>query len=160
MILYIIRCLIFVLGTVVDTDIVHPQDFDFYLNSHATIQGKIKFKWTKQTFSNDSLLLRNIATNIIPCFIWWNRLFIGWNPIFNLLFMSFRCSLYESCLNTCTCSLCTFGCISITWCWKFWKWSKKYYRRVRFVSFRSFFSFLSKSERVHVCILEILMTMI
>ncbi|CAF1297196.1 unnamed protein product [Adineta ricciae] len=26
-------------GTVVDTDIVHPQHFDFYLNSHAAIQG-------------------------------------------------------------------------------------------------------------------------
>ncbi|CAF1938445.1 unnamed protein product [Rotaria magnacalcarata] len=26
-------------GTVVDTDIVHPQGFDFYLNSHAAIQG-------------------------------------------------------------------------------------------------------------------------
>ncbi|CAF0858888.1 unnamed protein product [Rotaria sp. Silwood1] len=26
-------------GTIVDTDIVHPQGFDFYLNSHAAIQG-------------------------------------------------------------------------------------------------------------------------
>jgi hypothetical protein len=30
---------LFGLGTVVDTDIVHPQGFDFYLNSHAAIQG-------------------------------------------------------------------------------------------------------------------------
>ena len=30
------------LGTVVDTDIVHPQHFDFYLNSHAAIQGTDK----------------------------------------------------------------------------------------------------------------------
>lgn len=28
------------LGTIVDTDIVHPNGFDFYLNSHAAIQGK------------------------------------------------------------------------------------------------------------------------
>jgi len=27
------------IGTVVDTGIVHPQGFDFYLNSHAAIQG-------------------------------------------------------------------------------------------------------------------------
>ena len=27
------------LGTVIDTDIVSPNDFDFYLNSHAAIQG-------------------------------------------------------------------------------------------------------------------------
>ncbi|UJR08589.1 hypothetical protein I4U23_012848 [Adineta vaga] len=26
-------------GTIVDTNIVHPQSFDFYLNSHAAIQG-------------------------------------------------------------------------------------------------------------------------
>ena len=25
--------------TIVDTEVVHPQDFDFYLNSHAAIQG-------------------------------------------------------------------------------------------------------------------------
>ncbi|CAF4912007.1 unnamed protein product, partial [Rotaria socialis] len=25
-------------GTVIDTDIVHPLGFDFYLNSHAAIQ--------------------------------------------------------------------------------------------------------------------------
>jgi len=28
-------------GTVVDTGIVHPQGFDFYLNSHAAIQGNL-----------------------------------------------------------------------------------------------------------------------
>lgn len=27
------------LGTVIDTDIVSPNGFDFYLNSHAAIQG-------------------------------------------------------------------------------------------------------------------------
>ena len=32
------------LGTVVDTGIVHPQEFDFYLNSHAAIQGTINFE--------------------------------------------------------------------------------------------------------------------
>lgn len=30
-------------GTVVDTGIVHPQGFDFYLNSHAAIQGMFEF---------------------------------------------------------------------------------------------------------------------
>ncbi len=29
----------FILGTVIDTDIVSPNGFDFYLNSHAAIQG-------------------------------------------------------------------------------------------------------------------------
>ena len=33
----------YVVGTVVDTGIVHPQDFDFYLNSHAAIQGRNHF---------------------------------------------------------------------------------------------------------------------
>ena len=28
-----------ILGTVIDTDIVSPNGFDFYLNSHAAIQG-------------------------------------------------------------------------------------------------------------------------
>jgi hypothetical protein len=28
-------------GTVVDTDIVHPEGFDFYLNSHAALQGRL-----------------------------------------------------------------------------------------------------------------------
>jgi hypothetical protein len=28
------------IGTVVDTGIVHPYEFDFYLNSHAALQGK------------------------------------------------------------------------------------------------------------------------
>jgi eukaryotic translation initiation factor 2C len=31
-------------GTVVDTDIVHPEGFDFYLNSHAAIQGRFHFR--------------------------------------------------------------------------------------------------------------------
>ena len=26
-------------GTVIDTHLVHPHDFDFYLNSHAALQG-------------------------------------------------------------------------------------------------------------------------
>jgi len=30
---------LFFLGTVIDTDIVSPNGFDFYLNSHAAIQG-------------------------------------------------------------------------------------------------------------------------
>ncbi len=30
-------------GTVVDTDIVRPESFDFYLNSHAAIQGRVDF---------------------------------------------------------------------------------------------------------------------
>jgi hypothetical protein len=34
----LVLCL-FHIGTVVDTGIVHPQGFDFYLNSHAAIQG-------------------------------------------------------------------------------------------------------------------------
>ena len=32
------HCL-FLSGTVIDTDIVSPNGFDFYLNSHAAIQG-------------------------------------------------------------------------------------------------------------------------
>jgi len=36
-------------GTVVDTDIVHPEGFDFYLNSHAALQGKFNFR-TKNVF--------------------------------------------------------------------------------------------------------------
>jgi eukaryotic translation initiation factor 2C len=31
--------LFFILGTVIDTDIISPNGFDFYLNSHAAIQG-------------------------------------------------------------------------------------------------------------------------
>jgi hypothetical protein len=34
---------LYLLGTVVDTGIVHPQGFDFYLNSHAAIQGTCSF---------------------------------------------------------------------------------------------------------------------
>ncbi len=30
-------------GTIIDTDIVHPEGFDFYLNSHAAIQGRFSF---------------------------------------------------------------------------------------------------------------------
>ena len=29
-------------GTVVDTDICHPREYDFFLNSHAGIQGTSK----------------------------------------------------------------------------------------------------------------------
>ena len=36
-------------GTIVDTDIVHPEEFDFYLNSHAALQGK--FYLLKRKFS-------------------------------------------------------------------------------------------------------------
>jgi eukaryotic translation initiation factor 2C len=32
-------------GTVVDTDIVHPEGFDFYLNSHAALQGSFNFRF-------------------------------------------------------------------------------------------------------------------
>jgi len=35
---------LYLLGTVVDTGIVHPQGFDFYLNSHAAIQGRVNFR--------------------------------------------------------------------------------------------------------------------
>jgi hypothetical protein len=34
-----IQIFFFALGTVIDTDIVSPNGFDFYLNSHAAIQG-------------------------------------------------------------------------------------------------------------------------
>ena len=34
---------VLVLGTVVDTQICHPTEFDFYLNSHAGIQVKNNF---------------------------------------------------------------------------------------------------------------------
>ena len=37
----------FRIGTVVDTGIVHPQGFDFYLNSHAAIQGMLNLKRLK-----------------------------------------------------------------------------------------------------------------
>lgn len=33
-----INCVLFLSGTVVDTTICHPREFDFYLNSHAGIQ--------------------------------------------------------------------------------------------------------------------------
>jgi eukaryotic translation initiation factor 2C len=39
------------LGTVVDTGIVHPQGFDFYLNSHAAIQGMFAFSKIKFEFN-------------------------------------------------------------------------------------------------------------
>lgn len=32
----------FILGTVIDTDINSPNGFEFYLNSHAAIQGTSK----------------------------------------------------------------------------------------------------------------------
>ena len=37
-----------VLGTVFDTHICHPTEFDFYLNSHAGIQVKNKFAFSIQ----------------------------------------------------------------------------------------------------------------
>ncbi len=55
-------------GTVVDTDIVHPEGFDFYLNSHAAIQGRRNFR-QKIVFENIRLIFRNIATDFISCFI-------------------------------------------------------------------------------------------
>ena len=39
-------------GTIVDTDIVHPEGFDFYLNSHAALQGRLHFPFF--FFQNDS----------------------------------------------------------------------------------------------------------
>jgi hypothetical protein len=35
---------LYLIGTVVDTGIVHPHGFDFYLNSHAAIQGLFNFQ--------------------------------------------------------------------------------------------------------------------
>lgn len=34
----LILCIFSLIGTVVDTTICHPREFDFYLNSHAGIQ--------------------------------------------------------------------------------------------------------------------------
>ena len=47
---------LYCIGTVVDTGIVHPQGFDFYLNSHAAIQGMLYFK--KQISLISSYLLK------------------------------------------------------------------------------------------------------
>lgn len=37
-------------GTVIDTDIVHPEGFDFYLNSHAALQGNFSFTHSVKVF--------------------------------------------------------------------------------------------------------------
>lgn len=50
-------------GTVIDTDIVHPEGFDFYLNSHAALQGKFQF----YSPSEIRLLFRNIETDSVSC---------------------------------------------------------------------------------------------
>lgn len=55
-------------GTVVDTDIVHPEGFDFYLNSHAAIQGKL-LVYRKESLKDFFCILRNIKTNFISSFI-------------------------------------------------------------------------------------------
>ena len=49
-------------GTVVDRDVVHPTQFEFYLNSHAAIQGTCKPTnyrplYDENGFSSDSLQL-------------------------------------------------------------------------------------------------------
>lgn len=41
-ILYLYLIAYLFIGTVVDTDVVSPNRFDFYLNSHAAIQGTSK----------------------------------------------------------------------------------------------------------------------
>ena len=55
------------LGTVVDTGIVHPQDFDFYLNSHAAIQGMQNVKI--QTKYDICCSFRNISADLVSCFV-------------------------------------------------------------------------------------------
>jgi eukaryotic translation initiation factor 2C len=66
--LYTKRFILFsLLGTIVDTDIVHPEGFDFYLNSHAALQGRFYFR--RVDFSRRLVLFRNIKTNFISCFI-------------------------------------------------------------------------------------------
>ncbi|KAL1138977.1 hypothetical protein AAG570_009038 [Ranatra chinensis] len=47
-------------GTIVDTDITHPREFDFYLASHASIQGtsrptKYHLLWDDANLSEDEL---------------------------------------------------------------------------------------------------------
>lgn len=58
-------------GTVVDTDIVHPEDFDFYLNSHAALQGRFHSFFLKNNLTLQCILLvyRNIQTDFVSCFI-------------------------------------------------------------------------------------------
>ncbi|KAL6204924.1 hypothetical protein ACLB2K_022191 [Fragaria x ananassa] len=61
-------------GTVVDTEICHPTEFDFYLNSHAGIQGTSRpahyhVLYDENSFSADSLqvLTNNLCYTYARC---------------------------------------------------------------------------------------------
>lgn len=61
-------------GTVVDTTITHPREFDFYLCSHAGIQGTSKpthyhVLWDENGFSSDDLqaLINNLCYTYVRC---------------------------------------------------------------------------------------------
>ncbi|MCO5610336.1 hypothetical protein L7F22_064572 [Adiantum nelumboides] len=61
-------------GTVVDSTIVHPREFDFFLCSHAGIQGTSKpthyhVLWDENSFSADDLqgLINNLCYTYVRC---------------------------------------------------------------------------------------------
>ena len=61
-------------GTVVDTVITHPREFDFYLCSHAGIQGTSKpthyhVLWDENGFTSDSLqtMINNMCYTYVRC---------------------------------------------------------------------------------------------
>ncbi|KAI5072524.1 hypothetical protein GOP47_0012630 [Adiantum capillus-veneris] len=61
-------------GTVVDSQITHPREFDFFLCSHAGIQGTSKpthyhVLWDENNFSSDDLqgLINNLCYTYVRC---------------------------------------------------------------------------------------------
>ena len=54
------------IGTVVDTDIVHPYGFDFYLNSHAAILGRYS-RTSVDSYDSMDMVFRDLEADFVPC---------------------------------------------------------------------------------------------
>lgn len=65
-------------GTVVDTKICHPTEFDFYLCSHAGIQAKFHFMWLLHFFASGSSFNFYFVIVVLTCFHY-NIMYIYWS---------------------------------------------------------------------------------
>ncbi|XWS08907.1 hypothetical protein CRYUN_Cryun40dG0040800 [Craigia yunnanensis] len=131
-------------GTVVDSKICHPTEFDFYLCSHAGIQGTSRpahyhVLWDENNFTADGI--QSLTNNL--CYTYARRM-----------------------LGLCcfSCILCTFGCIPCTvlygtwdareWVNMWWYGSHKRYKGSRRIRGAAIASLEGECEESNVLLLE------
>ena len=100
------------IGTIIDTTIVHPRQFDFYLNSHAGALGTnvcsyYHVLYNEIEFTSDELQQLTFWVNRFQGKI--NRRLLG---LFFFKALSYRCSMYKSSEMSSSSSLRSYGCLS------------------------------------------------